>query len=72
MMSMQVIQQAVGSEVQDTVSMPLLQNQKEHLFMLKRVTLIIPFNKFYKFKIAKTKKNMIIQLTKNYNKCKTY
>jgi hypothetical protein len=28
MMSMQVIQQAVGSEVQDIVSTPLLQNQK--------------------------------------------
>jgi len=28
MMSMQVIQRAVGSEVQDTVSTPLLQNQK--------------------------------------------
>jgi len=29
-MSMQVTQRAVGSEVQDTVSTPLLQNQKEH------------------------------------------
>ena len=45
MMSMQVIQRAVGSEVQDTVSTHLLQNQKEHLFMLKRVTLIILFSR---------------------------